>query len=262
MIIGLVYGLIFILPRVLANRRDAPKRELAAFRSVVNENYLLMGTFSSLDGSQVTAAQSLQDTRSHLEENLKRLTDLAAKPPKTLDSASLEALQQVISQERQLLEDYDARYDALDKPITYIALDDFGQLDLEKDTDEAIKRANAASEALQKLADSPDITLKNQASRSDSLAVERDQPTLRLSDESLQALAVASRCFQDLGSDLKTRDIPKARTTLTRCNDSYKNVRQTTINAVTATFETAPAGQITEQLKKLLEDLSKAVEAL
>lgn len=259
-VIGVLYLLVFIVPRVIREHRRTPTQELATFRAAVDENNLVISGFVTLDGSDISANQALVSLRSSLSKSDDKLTEILRHPTKQINSLIVGDLSSTVTQEKQLMTEYDSRYAIFAKPMAYNPEDDLGKLSIGGQPTEVMTRADAANKALKTLADTPAFPLKNAQTQSSSII--NASNSFMISDDARQSLVKASDCFASLSQTISSKNYDLAAVIRSQCVSTYRETRKQITLVITEPFRSDTGQKVLSSVKAIVVRVDNQLKSL
>lgn len=253
-VVGVGYGLFFILPNTLSERRQAPTRELAALKALMADNQLAFQALVNYKPTGVVASIELINLRSHIDESRSRLQTVTDQPISTLPAEMVKSAKRLLDRQKTLLEAYDGRYNALDKVILYIPANDVGTLDLLSERDKVVQRAQAANAALNSLAATPSFPLSSSAQ---TTGIQSSANSFSLDENILKPIQQSAACFEQLVKELTAGQTDAARITRNICIGGYEALRTQSIHTTLLAFQNDDTKSLLGDMEALLKQLDQ-----
>jgi hypothetical protein len=240
MVIVSLYVLLFVLPQIKAEKKDEPRRQLAAFRAALEENRLLLNSFSGLDTKSVGAAEALETLSARLTDSRSRLIELSDQRTPELNQESFQKIKDYLGLEKQLIDQYQARFIALAKIVLYNPAEDLKTAD----PAEMLARANDTAQALKNFANKSDYTV----------TVGNIDYTFQLPTETQGRIKASADCFHEYAILLGADSVEAAQKKL-GCISEYSETRGSTVAAITSVFNSELAERINQSITDLITAL-------
>lgn len=221
-LLSVIYGIIFILPQRQAEKRDEPIRHLASLRAAVEQNRLLLASYRQIDGNNVAATEALETLSADLAENRQLIGELTEKHFNLLDPVTTDMLNELLNLEKQLMDQYQARFTALSKLVTYNPTEELKP----EDSSDLIQRANDTSRALSNFANMQEY----------APVIDNIEYRFSLPQNTRATIADSARCFNNYATHLESGDVVASERDKVFCSSNYAKTRGSVIVTITSVF--------------------------
>ena len=219
-------------------------------RAAIAEDIVRLSSLRTVDASSTTATESISSLRSDLDVSRGTLNAFIEKPPKGMDGSIVLKLRSLLEQQDKLLRDFESRYKALEKPLTYDPSED---LSLPNKTEEIASRARTASMNLSKIAANPNIRLQSAtADRSFSL----NNGMLILNQPSIASLDSVAACLDQIATTASGRS-DQLSELIKGCDRDYMETRRQLYILVLNGFSGQDGDNLINGYRELLAMLDK-----
>lgn len=252
-ILGGIYIAIFGFPLASHNKPNTPSAKILRLRSALDQTYIDASVIAHFKQNDITSYSTLSTVIGKFETDVKTLKTSLSQASKEIPSDRRKQITVVTNSEDQVIADFGARYNILQKPLAYNPESDLSSLDLDKDAANAAQRATAAQTGLQKAAN--DTTTANS---SNALGVGTVGSNGTLLDEALkQTLLDEADCFGGLSTQLTAHQTVIAGQTRKTCIKNYPALRQKAIqNVAQGSFSSSYMKNLEQSVSPLLKQLS------
>jgi len=247
------YAVLIAVPQLRERaRQQLPNHRLIELRTAVNQNYIAYQTLASYRGGPENTSLLLSSAEDNFRASIASLTAAQQHTPSTLDSGLRKQLGVVADRESKLLDLYNGRFNALRKPLDYIPE---GDITL-SNSPQNINRAKVTAAALNTLASTADIQLKNAQNNVSQQVMTPITGIFQLADDTKQALSTSSECFTKLANQLQ-HDPKQAPVTFATCKRGYFTTRALITSTVTWPLRDQTGAHVQSQLMDILKQLDK-----
>jgi hypothetical protein len=247
------YTVLIAIPQLRERaRQQLPNHRLIELRTAVNQNYIAYQTLASYRGGPENTSLLLSSAEDNFRASITSLTAAQQRTSSTLDSGLRKQLAIIADRESKLLDLYSGRLNALRKPLDYIPE---GDITL-SNSPQNINRAKATAAALNTLASTTNIQLKNAQNNSNQQVTTPVTGIFQLADDTKQALSTSAECFIKLANQLQ-HDPKHAPVTFTTCKREYFTTRTLITSTVTWPLRDQTGANIQAQLRDILKQLDK-----
>jgi hypothetical protein len=248
-----LYAVLIAVPQLKERaRQQLPNQHLLELRTAVNQNYIAYQTLASYRGGPENTSLLLSSAEDNFRASITALNTNQEHAPATLSPELRKRLAVISDRESKLLDLYNGRFNALRKPLDYIPE---GDITLSS-SPQNINRAKATAAALNTLASTADIQLKNAQNNVSQQVMTPITGIFQLADDTKQALSTSAECFTKLANELQ-QDPKHAPVTFATCKRGYFTTRALITSTVTWPLRDQTGVDIQSQLMDLLKQLNK-----
>jgi hypothetical protein len=233
-VLGVVYLLLFGLPKAASKQPVTDKQKLADIRSAVDEAYITGQQLNTFKVDDSTAFDQLNNQINGFRQAQTHLKQSLTSAPPSLPQQSRKTIAELIKRNQSAIDDYAKSYPGVSQVIEYNPANDLPSLNA-TNSKLVADRAAAAQKGLIKAA--------NQST----------------SPELKQALQVEADCFEKLTKDLTSQQLSSTTLTRQQCVNDYPALRLKVIQSV---LQTAWGGDYTAYAKQTIPPLLKRLDEL
>jgi hypothetical protein len=247
--LGTLYALVFLLPGYLRERARRPTRQLLNIRTTLEESNIIISGYRDAANTGPEVSVALDNLTNEWQTNITDLEKAKDSLNPTKEREMIDALQKIIDSNKTILQEYEVRYKILSKPIAYSPKSDLEPLQMPHNRDDFISRSNQAANALQQIGSHGPYPLDQSNNAELTL---RTGKVMILDDLTRGLLTSQVSCFKELADKASSQNNTVIDAVRKTCIGSYEVLRRKLVIALTDTFRSDEASNLTTQTTELI----------